>query len=396
MKTEDTGDHLPETDLPPMKLPAGVTEDYIDCQESCGLKFHILQSGNRAKKLPLVLFCHGYPELAYSWRKILRRIAEAGYYCVAMDQRGYGRTTGWPRRSYHAVDLNDYVFTNLVRDLVCLVYALGYTEVFSIIGHDFGGVSSAMAALMRPDIFKSSVQLSHPHHPPPTPRLGDKPAKQKVDIQSELAKLEPPRKHYKWYNSTPEAAGDWDNPPQGLQMFLRGFFHLKSADWDKNNPYPLKEWNARAVADMPDYYIMQKNLSMPETVAHNMEGEDYGKTERWLSNEDLEVYCEEWRRTGFQGALNWYRAQTATTPQSARDILLFAGKKIEAPITFISGKQDWGNFQQPGALESYEDPNTVVPDCYKGLTLVKGAGHWVQQEQPDAVIEALLRFFDSL
>ncbi|KAI1343411.1 Alpha/Beta hydrolase protein [Xylariaceae sp. FL0016] len=108
----------------PMKLPEGVTEAYIDCQSSCGLIYHILRAGKPGQ--PLLLFCHGYPELAYSWRKILPSIAAAGYYCVAPDQRGYRRTTGWPRAAFDDVDLNDYIFTNLVRDLVCLVYALGY------------------------------------------------------------------------------------------------------------------------------------------------------------------------------------------------------------------------------------------------------------------------------
>ncbi|KAI0195551.1 Alpha/Beta hydrolase protein [Xylaria flabelliformis] len=379
--------------LPPIKLPAGITEDYVDCQESCGLTWHILKAGSPGK--PLVLFCHGYPELAYSWRRVLPKIADAGYYCVAMDQRGYGRTTG-VQQSSQEVDLNDYVFTNLVRDLVCLVYGLGYTEAFSIIGHDFGGVSSAMAALMRPDVFLSTVQLSHPHHSPPTPRLGDQPVKPKLDAQAELAKLNPPRKHYKWYNSTPEAASEWNNPPQGLEKFLRGYFHLKSADWTKNNPHPLKEWSAQAVAVMPEYYIMQKDHSMPATVAHNMDGEDYAKTEQWLPHDELQVYCDEWKRTGFEGGLNWYRAQTATTPQSARDMLLYAGRKIEVPCAYISGKQDWGNFQQPGAIEGYEDTKTVKAGCFRGATMVDGAGHWVQQEKPEAVIAALLSFFKTL
>ncbi|KAH9905265.1 Alpha/Beta hydrolase protein [Xylariomycetidae sp. FL2044] len=380
--------------LSPLPLPDGISEEYIDCTESCGLNWHVIKSGVKGK--PLVLFCHGFPELAYSWRKILPTIAKAGYYCVAMDQRGYGRTTGWPRQSFEDVDLTQYVFTNLVRDLVCLVYQLGYTEVFSIIGHDFGAVSSAMAALMRPDIFRSTIQMSHPHHRPPSPPLGGQLQKAKTDIQAELAGLHPPRKHYKYYNSTPQAAPDWENPSQGLKEFLRGYFHLKSADWSQNEPHPLKYWSAEGLADMPEYYIMRKDRSMPETVDDNMTGEDFKKTERWLTDEELDVYCQEWHRTGFQGALNWYRAQTSSTAQSAKDMLLFAGRKIEVPCTFISGAQDWGNYQQPGALEGYEDPDCVREGCFKGAKLIEGAGHWVQQEQPDEVIREILSFFRAL
>ncbi|KAJ8113789.1 hypothetical protein ONZ43_g5072 [Nemania bipapillata] len=381
-------------EFPPLRLPAGIAEDYVDCQDSCGLTWHILKAGCPGN--PLVLFCHGYPELAYSWRKVLPQIAKAGYYCVAMDQRGYGRTTGWPQRSFHEVDLNDYVFTNLVRDLVCLTYGLGYTEVFSIIGHDFGAVSSAMAALIRPDIFKSTIQLAHPHHPVPTPRLGDEPLKAKPDIQVELAKLIPARKHYKWYNATAEAAPEWDHPPQGLHKFLRGYFHLKSANWAKNDPRPLTEWSGEAIAVMPEYYIMRKDQSMPETIMQEMDGEDYSKTEDWLPPDELQVYCDEWKRTGFQGGLNWYRAQTATTQQSARDLLLYAGRRIEVPCAFIGGKQDWATYQQPGAVESYRDERSVKPGCFRGVTLVEGAGHWVQQEKPGVVIEAILSFFRTL
>ncbi|KAH7018489.1 Alpha/Beta hydrolase protein [Microdochium trichocladiopsis] len=382
------------TSLEPLPLPNGLREETVDCSQSCGLVWHTIVAGQRGK--PLILFCHGFPELAFSWRKVLPQVADAGFFCVAMDQRGYGRTTGWPKREFHDVALADYTYTNLVRDLVCLVYGLGYTEAFGIVGHDFGGVSSAMAAVIRPDVFRSTVQLSHPHHPPPRPQIAGEPAKEKVDIQAELAKLDPPQKHYKYYNSTAEAASHWDNPSQGLERFLRGYFHLKSADWPVNAPQPLERWAAEDLAPMPEYYIMQKQHSMPEAILHNMEGEDYAKTERWLSPGDLQVYCREWRRTGFQGALNWYRSQTGSAMELAKDMLLFAGRRIEVPCIFISGKQDWGNYQQPGALESYEDPQTVKPGCFRGVRLIDHAGHWVQQEQPEAVVKELLSFFGTL
>lgn len=383
-----------DNDLKPLPLPQGIIEDYVDCTASCGLRFHVLKAGK--PECPLVLFCHGYPELAFSWRHVMPAVAQAGYYCVAMDQRGYGRTTGWDRKPFHEVDLTQYTMTNLVRDLVCLVYRLGYTEVACIAGHDFGGVSSAVAALIRPDVFRATIQMSHPHHPPPAPQLGDQPTKPKADIQADLARLDPPRKHYKWYNSTPGAATDWENAPQGLEEYLRGYFHLKSADWHKNDPHPLQEWSAKALEVMPEYYVMRKDRDLPQTVKENMTGEDATKTESWLPKQDLQVYCDEWTRTGFQGALNWYRAQTASTPQSAKDMLLYAGRRIEVPCAFISGKQDWGNFQQPGAFEGYEHDATVKEGCFKGATMVDHAGHWVQQEQPGAVIDAILKFLHTV
>ncbi|KAK3712244.1 hypothetical protein LTR37_009106 [Vermiconidia calcicola] len=366
--------------LPDLPLPAGITEGYVDCTSSCGLNYHVLKAGKPGT--PLILFCHGYPELAFSWRKVMPSIAEAGYYCIAMDQRGYGRTTGWENKPFDEVDLTQYTMTNLVRDLVCLVYKLGYMEVACIIGHDFGGVSSAMAALIRPDMFGATIQMSHPHPPNPSPQFGDDAPKQKVDIQAELAKLDPSRKHYKWYNCTPRAAHDWDNPPQGLEAYLRGYFHLKSADWELNKPHPLREWSAEQLAVMPEYYIMRREDTFPESVAKNMKGEDATKTESWLSAEALETYCNEWRRTGFQSALNWYRAQTESSPQAAKDLLL--------------GKQDWGNYQQPGAFEAYEDESCVKPGCFKGAKLIDHAGHWVQQEQPEAVIKEVLGFLEGL
>lgn len=390
---EDMRSHSP---LP--GLPSPIQEEYIDCTSSCGLNFHILKAGNPSD--PLILFCHGYPELAYSWRNVLPAIAEKGYFCVAPDQRGYGRTTGRSNAAYEDVNLNEYVSSNLVRDLVCLVYAMGYGEkrVECIVGHDFGAVISGMAALIRPDFFRSTVQLSHPYKPPaspPSPSSGAEGKKKEPgDIQADLAALDPPRKPYKWYNSSSQAASDWDNPQQGLESFLRGYFHLKSADWAKNTPHPLREWSATELEKMPEYYVMRLGDSMPQTVARNMASEDGTKTESWLSPETLAVYCSEWKRTGFQGALNWYRAFTASN--AAIDGYLFAGKKLGVPCKFISGAQDWGNHQQPGALGSYYDERIVVNGASRGIALIEGAGHWVQQEKSDQVIKELLAFLDSL
>lgn len=343
------------SELPPLPLPSGVTENYVHCPSN-GLTFHILEAGYTPERdRPLIILTHGYPELAFSWRKVMSPLADAGYYVVAFDQRGYGRTTGWDNSPFDKTDMSQFTLTTIVRDVVALVHALGYREVGCITGHDFGAVTSSLCALVRPDLFRSCIMMSHPFKAPNSLpfnlRNGDRPPAAPVDIQAELAKLPEPRKHYKWYNSTAEAAPQWNNPAQGLEAFLRGYLHVKSADWSNNSPTALKEWSAEELAKMPYYYIMPHDKSMPETIADMMKTEDASATKRWMSDEDLGVYVQEWSRTGFQGGLNFYR--TTTDPAKKKDLEMFAGKKIECPSTFISGKQDWGNYQEPGTTSQF-------------------------------------------
>ncbi|KAJ4375888.1 hypothetical protein N0V83_001166 [Neocucurbitaria cava] len=380
---------------PPLPLPQGVVENYVHCPSN-GLTFHILEAGYTPQRdKPLLVLCHGYPELAFSWRKVMLPLAEAGYYVVAFDQRGYGRTTGWDNSSFVNTNLSQFALTSVVRDVVTLVNALGYGEVACIVGHDFGAVTASMSALMRPDLFKSVVMMSHPFKAPATLPFNiahgdDAASAPPVNIQAELAKLQEPRKHYKWYNSTTDAASHWSNPSEGLHDFLRGYLHVKSANYKKNNPHPLKGWTAEEVAQLPYYYVLPLNKTMPETIAEMMATEDASATKTWMSDEDLAVYVQEWSRTGFQGGLNFYR--TTTDPARMRDLELFAGKKIECPSTFISGAQDWGNYQQPRAIEAFPESCSD----FRGIKFVDGAGHWPQQEQPKRVVEEILEFLKGL
>jgi pimeloyl-ACP methyl ester carboxylesterase len=141
---------------------------------------------------------------------------------------------------------------------------------------------------------------------------------------------------------------------------------------------------------MPEYYVMPKEATMPETIRQIMRNEDASKTTRWLPDQDLDIYVQEWSRTGFQGGLNWYRALLDIKTNA--DVFLFHGKKIEVPTVFVSGKQDWGNYQQPGALEKMEE------NCrqFHGVKFVEGAGHWPQQEQPEKVVKEILGFLKAV
>lgn len=116
----------------------GIESRYVDCKESVGLNFHILEAGDPGK--PLILLVHGYPELSFSWRKIMLPLAShgSGYHVVALDQRGYGRTTGWDNSPYEKTDLKTFKLVQLVTDVVACVNAIGHHEAHCIVGHDFG------------------------------------------------------------------------------------------------------------------------------------------------------------------------------------------------------------------------------------------------------------------
>jgi pimeloyl-ACP methyl ester carboxylesterase len=94
----------------------------------------MLEAGFETKGRPCILLLHGFPELAYSWRKVMLPLAAAGYHVVAPDQRGYGHTTGWD--DAYDGDLDSFRFPNLVRDALGLVSALGYRSMAAVIGHD--------------------------------------------------------------------------------------------------------------------------------------------------------------------------------------------------------------------------------------------------------------------
>ena len=375
--------------LPPLPLSPTLLESQITSSAS-DLSYHVIEGGTKGN--PLILLLHGFPELAYSWRKVMPSLAEAGFYVVAFDQRGYGRTTGWDTRCFEEVDLHTFAQTNLVRDVIVLVQRLAYREVHCVIGHDFGCVPAALSALIRPDIFKKVILLGHPFQGSPKLPFGIGPDEEvrptKPDTNVELRELDPPRKHYRRYYSTSEANKEMA-PPEGLHEFLRGYFHLKSGDAN-NNPHPLKGMTARELAKLPHYYVMSYELGMRDTVSQDMTNNEIAnmkeKSLRWLPDSDLEIYVNEFGRTGFQGGLNWYRVMT--DPEWQKDLDVFAGKKLEVPILCISGTKDWLIYQTPGAVDNMKDACTD----FRGIAWIEGAGHWPQQEAPERVIEEALRF----
>src|SRR5258708_4264193 len=295
------------TSLPDIPLPSTIRSRYVD--NINGLRMHVLEAGFETKGRPCLLLLHGFPELAFSWRKVMPALAEAGYHVIAPDQRGYGRTTGWEAR--YDGDLHPFRLLNLVRDALGLVSAFGYAHVDAVIGHDFGSPVATWCALVRPDVFRALAMMSVPFGGPPALpfNIADAPAKPRFDdpVHRELAALPRPRKHYQWYYSTREADNDMHRAPHGVHDFLRAYYHHKSADWKDNKPYPLKAWSAEELAKMPTYYVMDLGKTMPETVADEMPSAAEIAANRWLPDSELAFYASEYQRTRFQCGLQWYR-----------------------------------------------------------------------------------------
>ncbi len=370
-------------------LPAGVRSRMIHGVN--GLEVHILESGFESTGRPLALLLHGFPDLAYGWRHLMPILADAGYHVVAPDQRGFGRTTGWVN-DYDA-PLAPFSLLNVTRDALGLVSALGYRRTAMLVGHDFGSPVAAYCALARPDVFPSVVLMSAPFPAPPafpfdTAESGAAPAQPNAGqrLAAALAALNPPRTIYQQYLSTREANRDLSHPPQGLHRFLRTFFHVKSADWSGNTPQPFAP-TPEAFARLPTYYIMERGKTMPGNVAPFAPSAAEVAACRWLTEPELEVYTEEYGRTGFQGGLQTYRVYT--DPALTAELRLFSGRTIDVPSLFIGGKSDWATYVSPGALDMM---TTKATTRMGNIELIDGAGHWVQQEQPARLGALLLAF----
>ena len=354
-----------------------------------GLSIHVLEAGESSASCVLLL--HGFPELAYSWRKIMLPLAHAGFHVVAPDQRGYGQTTGWD--AGYDGDLDSFRILNLVRDTLGLVGALGRRSVAAVVGHDFGSPVAANCALIRPDVFRKLALMSAPYAGPPSLWSSEfkdpRSSPSRGAIFDDLERLERPRKHYQRYYQSREANENMWRARQGLHAFLRGYYHFKSADWKANRPVRLAAFTASELARMPTYYVMDRDEGMAETVAAEMPSAAEIAACRWLTDDELAVYANEFGRTGFQGGLNWYRC--TDSKRQLAELEIFSGRAIDVPACFIAGKSDWGIYQFPGAFERMPQ---VCTD-WRGAHLIDGAGHWVQQEQPEEVVELLLAFLSE-
>ena len=335
------------------RLPPGIRSRYVD--NINGLRMHVLEAGFETNGRPCLLLLHGFPELAYSWRKVMPALAAAGYHVIAPDQRGYGRTTGWD--ADYDGDLASFRLPNLVRDALGLVSAFGYRSRrcrdrarFRQLGRGMVRADPAGRVSLGGDDERAV------RGPPALPfNTADAPAKPPSEdpVHRELAALPRPRKHYQWYYSTREANADMHRAPQGVHDFLRAYYHHKSADWKANAPYPLKSWSAGELAKLPTYYIMDL------AEGHGRDGREGNA----IGRRDRRQHMAARQRTRLlrrricsapdsRAACNGIAA--APRARSSPELQTWSGRTIDVPSAFISGKQDWGTYQRPGVFEAMQ------------------------------------------
>ncbi|MGV9378544.1 alpha/beta fold hydrolase [Nonomuraea sp. NPDC003707] len=308
-----------------------------------GGRIHVAEQGSG----PLVLLVHGFPESWYSWRRQLPALAQAGYRAVALDVRGYGRS------SKPATE-DGYRMLALVEDNIALVRALG-EESAVIIGHDWGSNIAATSALLHPEVFRAVGLLSVPYAPPGGPRP-----------TGIFAQMGGDQEFYVSYFQEPGRAEAEMEPD--VRGWLAGFYAALSAE---TMPGP----------DAPDPHFVSPGATLCDRFPS-------GRLPSWLTEDDLEVYAGEFERTGMTGALNRYR----NMDRDWKDLADFNGAPIKQPSLFIGGSLDASTTWMADAINAY-------PATLPGLVsshLLDGCGHWIQQERPEEVNHLLTEWLTAL
>ncbi|MGQ0833160.1 MAG: alpha/beta fold hydrolase [Microthrixaceae bacterium] len=302
---------------------------------------HVVEAGEG----PPVVLVHGFPEVSYSWRHQLPALADAGYHAIAPDMRGYGRSS-------RPATVTDYDIEHLTGDLVGLLDALGH-DTAAFVGHDWGSMVVGSLARMHPGRVAAVVPMSVPLLP-----RGPMPPIQAMRMVFADAFF------YMVYFQEPGVA-DADLGADARTTMRRMLAGLMPRDGAGLDAASMSAADGRGFVER-----------LPEPA----------ELPSWLSQEELDHYAEEFARTGFTGGINWYRnldRNWEITPH-------LDGAKITAPSLFIGGTLD------PVLMMTPVEIQDEIATDHRGNVLVEGAGHWVQQEAPGPVNDALLQFLSDV
>jgi len=287
---------------------------------------------------PLVVLCHGWPELSYSWRHQIAALAAAGFRVAAPDMRGFGRTAA-------PADIGAYTIFDTVGDMVALVAALGEKKAM-IVGHDWGAPVAWHAALFRPDVFTRVAGLSVP---PPFCGRG-RPLETLRD--------------------------------SGITNFYWQYFQppgVAEAEFERDVAHTMRLVLGRGVSDASSMFVDEAKGFLGKLPAGM-------PLPAWITEADIAEFAEGYRQSGFRGGLNWYRNLDRNWELTAP----WQDAQIHQPSLFIAGSNDSVITGLIGA-KRVADMERVLPNLRQKL-IIEGAGHWIQQERPDEVNASLIAF----
>ncbi len=304
-----------------------------------GIEMFLLEQGEG----PLVVLCHGWPELSYSWRHQIPALAAAGFHVVAPDMRGFGRTSA-------PAEIEAYSIFHTAGDMVALVAALGEKQAV-IVGHDWGAPVAWHAAMVRPDIFTKVAGLSVP---PP--------------LRGRGRPLETLRQN-------------------GITNFYWQYFQppgVAEAEFERDVALTMRTVLAgRGGSDPSAHQFIEEGKGFLG------DGHDGRPLPDWLTEADLAYFAEIYRKSGFRGGLNWYRNIDRNWELSAA----WQDAQIRQPSLFLAGSKD-GVITGIIGAKRIADMERTLTDL-KGKIILDGAGHWVQQERPAEVNAALIGFLKA-
>ena len=309
-----------------------------------GIRMHLAETGSG----PLVVLCHGFPELWYSWRHQLSELAEAGFRVVVPDMRGYGRTD-----APEAID--QYTIFHLVGDMVGLLDALG-AEQAVIAGHDWGAVVAWHAAQLRPDRFRAVIGLSVPFR-----------ARGSARPTSVMPRTDDAMWYQLYFQAPGVAEAEYDHNVR--TSFRIGRINVSGDAPPRPQPFgmvPLLGGLFGRVPPVP--------LPLPA----------------WLTEADVDFYTAEFTRAGFRGGLNWYR----NIDRNWELLAPFDGLKVTVPALYIAGDRD-PVVKFPGMDRHIADLAKFVPQLRRTIML-PGCGHLTQEERAGEVNIAMIDFLRSL
>ncbi|NJM69698.1 MAG: alpha/beta hydrolase [Scytonema sp. RU_4_4] len=288
---------------------------------------------------PLVILLHGWPQCWYLWRHQIDPLVEAGFQVAVPDQRGYGGSDA-------PEEINAYDIIHLTGDVVGIADALEY-ETFTVIGHDWGAPVAWNTALLYEERVNAVVGMSVPYFRYPIGALTNQ-----------------------------ENFGD--------NFWYMVYFQepgIAEAEFEADIRRSLRMIYASVSGSAPEGIFFNPKPSTSGFLDGLIDPE---QQPLGVTQEDLDYYVEQYKRSGFRGGLNWYRnidRNMEMTPD-------LKDKKISQPALFIAGEKDLV-LKFPGV--SLDGMTEWVPNL-KGQVIIKNAGHWVSVEYPEAVNEALLGF----